>query len=91
MLKAKSGKRARNVFISASDVDEGTFHGEKVVSFHISGSNYSLIVSSESVEGNKLKVDVLSKKGDRYLIGFPGESFTSPRRVWVEKDHLELA
>lgn len=70
------------------DVNEGMFRGEKIVSFRVMGEEISAIVNEKSVNDNRLQVNVLESDQDRVLIGLPGESFSTSRRVWMNKKEL---
>lgn len=65
------------------EVGAGMFRGERIVSFVVEGNNISAIVNEGFVKGERLEVDVYSQKGDELLIGIPGESFSTPRKIWV--------
>ena len=72
-------------------VDKGMFRGEKIVSFKVMGEEISAIVNENSVKnGNQLEVNVLRAGKDKILIGLPGESFSTSRRVWVNKQEISL-
>lgn len=71
------------------EVSDGMFKGEKLILFKIGERSISASVSAESVNGSLLKVDVYQKKGDEVLIGIPGESFSSTRKVWIPKEMLK--
>ncbi len=70
------------------DIDEGMFLGEKIVSISVTGKEVSVIVSKESVRTGKLEVIVYDQKGDQSLIGLPGESFSTSRKIWIDKTQL---
>lgn len=94
MVKGKNGKRTHRksssqaTFLSTSDIEEGMFRGEKVVYLQLDERDISVIVSTESLQGNMLRVEVLERKGNQYLIGLPGESFSAPRTIRVAENHL---
>jgi hypothetical protein len=95
MLKAKNHRRTSSkvgplAYLNC-DVEDGMFKGEKIVSLRVEDKDVSLIVNSECIvsgERNKLEVKVIDKKGRQFLVGLPGESFSTGRKVWVSKDHL---
>jgi len=77
LLKCKAGK--------------GMFEGEKIVSYKINDKINSAIVYEECViDKNKLKVDIYEKKGDKLLIGIPGETFSTSRKIWVPQEIIEI-
>jgi len=70
------------------EVAEGMFKGERIVSLlNIEGNTISAIVNEESIiDDTFLEVDVYKeKKGKGVLIGIPGETFSTPRKIWVRK------
>jgi hypothetical protein len=70
------------------EVSDGMFRGEKIVSLRIADNDISVIVNANRLTGNKLKVDVLDKRGKDCLIGLPGESFSTSRQLWISQDLL---
>lgn len=83
-VKASKGKALVKV-----DVGNGMFRGEKIVSLKVMGEDVSAIVNEKCVKGgNKLEVNVYDKKAGRSLIGLPGESFSTSRKVWVDNHEL---
>lgn len=71
-------------------VKDGMFEGEQIVSFGIKGNTVSAIVNKESVKDKKrLEVDVYKKKGEEVLIGIPGETFSTSRKIWVSQKEIE--
>lgn len=90
-MKPKSRKTANTRAFVMCDVNKGMFRGEKIVSFTVMGKEISAIVSESSVKnGNKLEVNVLESNKDKVLIGLPGESFSTSRRVWMNRQELSL-
>jgi len=65
------------------NVGKGMFQGEIIVSFTVKGNTISAIVDKEHIKRGELEVDIFGKKGDELLIGIPGESFSSSRKIWV--------
>ena len=80
----RSGSQA---FLSC-EIGDGMFKGEKIVALSVSGEFFSVIVSENSVREGKLVVDVYEKKGNQFLIGLPGESFSTARSIWVPQEQL---
>jgi len=71
-------------------VGDGMFEGEQIVSFNIKGNTVSAIVDKKSVKGKKeLEVDVYKKRGEEVLIGIPGETFSTSRKIWVPQEEIE--
>lgn len=82
-------KTAKGKVLFKVDVGNGMFRGEKIVSFNVMGSEVSAIVNEKCVKGgNKLEVNVYDQKAGRSLIGLPGESFSTSRKVWVDNHEL---
>jgi hypothetical protein len=71
------------------EVSNGMFKGEKLISFEFEGRLISASVSAESISGNLLKVDIYEEKKGQVLIGIPGESFSSTRKIWIPKEILK--
>lgn len=73
------------------EVGEGMFKGEKIVSYKINGKVNSAIVYEECVtDQNRLKVDICERKGNKLLIGIPGETFSTSRKIWVPYETIEI-
>jgi hypothetical protein len=90
-VKPKSRKTGKTRAFVLCDVNKGMFRGEKIVSFIVMGEEISAIVNESSVKnGNKLEVNVLESNKDKVLIGLPGESFSTSRRVWMNRQELSL-
>jgi hypothetical protein len=70
------------------DVGEGLFEGEKIISFKTDTNTISAIVNQTSIIGSKLQVDIYEDKEDKSLIGIPGETFSSARKIWIEKEKI---
>lgn len=72
-------------------VSKGMFEGEKIVVVESStGASISAIVNKESVvNSHAIKVEVFDKKQTDYLVRLPGETFSTPRKVWVPGKNLE--
>lgn len=71
-------------------VGNGMFKGEQIVSFDIKGNTVSAIVDKKSVKDKeRLEVDVYKKRGEKVLIGIPGETFSTPRKIWVPQEEIE--
>jgi hypothetical protein len=71
-------------------VNDGMFAGEQIVSFGTKGNTVSAIVNKRSVaRRNRLKVAVYKKKGRHVLIGIPGETFSTSRKIWVLEKETE--
>lgn len=90
-MKSKTARKPvrgkYRTFISC-DVNDGMFRGEKIVSFRVMGEEISAIVNENSVSGNRLEVNVIESDRDKVLVGLPGESFSTSRRVWMNKQEL---
>ena len=71
------------------DVGEGMFEGEKIISFKTDTSTISAIVNQSSIVENKLQVDIYADKEDKFLIGIPGETFSSTRKIWIEREKIK--
>lgn len=87
-MKMKKTSKGR-AFVSC-DVEKGMFRGEKIVSFKVMGQDVSAIVNEKSVIHGRLEVSILGSQAGRILIGLPGESFSTSRKVWVNKQELSL-
>lgn len=91
MSQQKARKSGKTHGFVTCDVNKGMFRGEKIVSFKVMGEEISAIVNENSVKsGNRLEVSVLESKKDKVLIGLPGESFSTSRHVWVNKQEITL-
>lgn len=82
----KSGKTA---YLNCG-VGYGMFNGEKIVSVTVGQEAISIIVGDSAISQGRLQVDVYGKKGNHYLIGFPGETFSASRKMWVDQKELHL-
>jgi len=71
------------------EVSDGMFKGEKLISFEFEERLISASVSAKSITGNLLKVDIYEEKKGQVLIGIPGESFSSTRKIWIPKEILK--
>lgn len=71
------------------EVGKGMFQGEQIVSFKVGETNISSIVNTGFIKNGKLEVDVYDTKEDELLIGIPGESFSTTRKIWVPKEMIE--
>lgn len=72
------------------EVGEGMFQGERIVSFKIGDNIVSAIVDEKRVQGkNKLEVDIYDQRDDKFLIGIPGETFSTARKVWIAEEKVE--
>lgn len=73
-------------------VSDGMFEGEKIVVVESSkGATISAIVNKKSVvNSHEVKVEVCGKNKTDYLVRLPGESFSTPRKVWVSEKSLDL-
>jgi hypothetical protein len=95
MVKGKTrgrihkGKRSVKLGYLPCEIGDGMFGGEKIVSVRVNDQDISVIVNSESLSGDKLKVEIIGRRGSQFLIGFPGESF-SARQVWIPEGSLAL-
>lgn len=89
MIKTRLRKSHKGTGLVKVDVGNGMFRGEKIVSFKIMGEDVSVIVNEKSVKsGGKLEVNIYEAKKGRVLIGLPGESFSTSRKVWVDRQEL---
>ncbi len=86
--KVRKGSKTR-AYVRC-DVENGMFRGEKIVSLKVMGEDVSVIVNEKSVTNGKLEVNVLGTEKGRVLIGLPGESFSTSRRVWVNQQEIAL-
>ena len=67
------------------------FEGEKIVSYEINGKINSAIVYEECItDRNKLEVDICDEKDNKLLIGIPGETFSTSRKIWISKKKIEM-
>lgn len=90
-IKAFTSHSCKGQAFVTCDVNKGMFRGEKIVSFKVMGEEISAIVNENSVKnGNQLEVSVLGASKGMILIGLPGESFSTSRRVWVNKQEISL-
>ena len=96
MVKGKNGKRnhrrerIRLGYLNC-EIEEGMFGTEKIVSVRVADEDISIIVSSENLNGGKLQVEVIGRKGSQYLVDLPGESFSTAKKVWVPQNSLVLS
>src|SRR5215467_11839752 len=91
-VKSKTRKATKKVraFVTCA-ITKGMSRGEKIVSFVVMGQEISAIVNANSVKnGNRLEVSVLESNKDQVLVGLPGESFSTSRRVWMNRQELSL-
>ncbi len=70
------------------EVGKGMFQGEKIVSLKVMGQDVSAIVNEKSVKDDKLQVNIYEAKQGRVLIGLPGESFSTSRKVWIDSREI---
>jgi len=71
-------------------VGKGMFEEEQIVSFDVKGNIVSAIVDKESVKDkNWLEVDVCGRRKNELLIGIPGETFSTSRKIWVSKEKVK--
>lgn len=85
----------------AADIYPGIFKGEFQVTIRAEGREVHLNVSVDFVEptepptakgvGGYLKVDIIEKEGDQFLVALPGEVQGAPNRVKLAKGMLKVA
>jgi hypothetical protein len=72
-------------------VENGMFNHEKIASITLGDVDISVIVDEQAVQkSGLLQVHVYGKKGNTFLIGLPGETFSSSRKMWVDQGQLQL-
>lgn len=71
------------------NVAAGMFSHEKVVSFRVGTTKYSLILNSEQIQGSTICVGVINYDERGALVELPAETLTYGRRVRVPLDLLE--
>ena len=86
--QARQSGSSKRAYLKCEDIDDGMFRGEKIVSVSVMGKDVSVIVSEKSVSTGKLEVTVYDQKGEQYLIALPGESFSTSRKLWIDKTQL---
>ena len=90
VLSKRSTPSIRNTAYVVCDVGSGMFSGEMIVSLVVKDESISVIVNDSDVSHGRLQVQVYDKKGDQYLIGLPGEAFSSSRKLWIGQNQLQL-
>jgi len=84
-------KKVNKIGLLECKVGKGMFGGEKIVSYTINGKINSAIVYEECVtDKNRLKVDIYEKREGELLIGIPGETFSTSRKIWVPRETIEM-
>jgi len=84
-------KKVNKIGLLKCEVGKGMFKGEKIVSYKINGKINSAIVYEECVtDQNRLKVDIYEEKGNKLLIGIPGETFSTSRKIWVPQERIKI-
>lgn len=89
-LRAQTAAKASATAYLHCEVEGGMFNQEKIVSVTLGDVDISVIVNDTAINHGRLQVHVYGKKGKSYLIGLPGESFSSPRIMWVDQAQLQL-
>ena len=83
-------KRENNTGLLKCKVGGGMFEGERIISFIINGSTVSAIVNKENIKNKEwLEVDIYKERGKELLIGIPGETFSTTRKIWVSQERIK--
>jgi len=77
----------RKGLLECGYVGDGMFSGEKNVVFRLKNKNESAIINERFIK-KVVIVTILKKKGDKYLVGIPGETFSTSRKIWVPKKKI---
>lgn len=77
--------------VDVADPGLGVFKSERAISFEAGGERYELIVDETDLQGSKLKVYLVARKGDEALIDLPRETFTSGYRIRIPYSLLQPA
>jgi hypothetical protein len=89
LRSAATGKFGSTAYLRCN-IENGMFNHEKIASFTLGDADISVIVNDQAVHSGRLRVQVYGKKGDTFLIGVPGETFSSSRKMWVNQAQLQL-
>jgi hypothetical protein len=74
----------------AVQVAPGVFSSERLVSFHVAGEKYCLIVDEADVVNGQLSVYILGQNENNYMVSLPRETFTSGTSVVIPKNQISV-
>lgn len=75
-------------FIRTSQIDDGMFSSERIVSIEVDGNKLMLIVDREDLSGANLRVTLLEQHNGRSLINLPREPVGGSARMIVPTSML---
>ena len=80
-------KELQPVDIKYSNIKNGQFSDEVVVTLVSSIGNINMLLSCSFLDKSKktIKAIIIDQEEDKYLIGLPNETFTTGSKVWFPK------
>ena len=80
-------KELRSAHIKYSEIKNGQFADEAVVTLVSSMGNINMLLPCSFLDKSKktIKAIIIDQEEDKYLIGLPNETFTTGSKVWFPK------